>query len=138
MAFKCIRQHSGKSREYVNTTDAEIKKWQLMWLHNSQLVAWHTVIPWDLLLVADEDVAVNAKWGFAVVDETMEFEGDLISTQSTPIPEWTYLWVTEDDLTLDTAGWSYMVGVFITTECTNNGDKVIGKMIIDPATQPNP
>lgn len=124
MAFNCIRQHSGKSREFINTTWAEIKKGQLVALHWGELIAWHSATEGDILLVADADTASNAKGGFAVVDSTMEFEVDLTSQTATDIPAWTKMAVNSStDLTVATGS-----GFFLTTEDAHaQATKVIGK-----------
>lgn len=130
MAFNCIRQHGGKSREYINTTGAEVKKGQLVALHWGELIAWHSATEGDILLVADADVASNAKGGFAIVDSTMEFEADLTSQTATDIPAWTEMAVnTSTDLTVASGS-----GFFLTTEdAYEQATKVIGKFVDLPA-----
>ena len=130
MAFNCIRQHSGKSREFINTTWAELKKGQLVALHEWNIIAWHSATEGDILLVADADTANNGKGGFTVVDDTMEFEVDLTSQTAVDISAWTKMAVNSStDLTVATGS-----GFFLTTEdAYAQATKVIGKFVDLPA-----
>ena len=125
MAIRTIRQHGGKSREYINTTNADIKKWQLMALHSWSLVIGSSAVAGDILLLADEDVAKTAKGWFAVIDSTMEFEADLTTETATAIVAGTKFAVANTWLTVATGN-----GFFVSTEDTNaNATKVIGKFV---------
>ena len=125
MAFNCIRQHGGKSRELINATGAEIKKGQLIALHSGEIISGATAGAGDLLATADADTANNAKGGFAIIDDTMEFEVDLKAEAETSIPAWTTFAVENDDLTVDSGA-----GFFVSTEDVQPGaSKVIGKFV---------
>lgn len=131
MAFRCIRQHGGKSRELINTTGANISKGQLLALHAWELIAWEDATEGDILVTADSDVVANAKGGFAIIDSTMEYEAELASATETAIPAGSKFAVEDGGLTVASGS-----GFFVSTEDTQpQATKVIGKFVDLPANQ---
>lgn len=130
MAFRCIRQHGGKSRELINTTGANISKGQLLALHEWTLIAWENATEGDILVTADSDVASNAKGGFAIIDSTMEYEAELASATETAIPAGSKFVVKDGGLTVASGS-----GFFVSTEDAQpQATKVIGKFVDLPAS----
>ena len=129
MAFRCIRQHGGKSRELINTTGANISKGQLLALHAGEIIAWENATEGDILITADSDVASNAKGGFAIIDSTMEYEAELESATENAIPAGSKFVVESGGLTVSSGS-----GFFVSTEDAQpQATKVIGKFVDLPA-----
>lgn len=126
MAFRCLKQHSGKSHDLSNSYSADIVKGQLMALSWGELIAWAWADSWDILVTADADIEKDAIGGFAVVDSTMEYEADLKEAASTVIPAWTKFAVQEDNLTVAAGEWFFVS----TEEVKANATKVVWKFVL--------
>ena len=127
MAFRCIRQHTGKSRTLTNTLWRDVEKGELLALSDGSLVEGTSAQSWEILVTSDEDVAQNAEGGFALIDTTMEYEADLSAVTETEISAGTKFGVQSWNLTVSADA----NGIFVSTQdALEYASTVIGKFVL--------